>query len=1177
LIARWSAGTAGAADLTIASLVPLRDDQARRLARAYGVTDDEAFWNAVEENGLVQMTARPQDIEWLSGYWRRQGRFANLAAMIEDSLQFRLIDQRAGAHGVDLPAAHARSAAERLAAFATACGERSFPVRGDVGGSVPQVEALLPGWRPHDVRGLLQLAVFDESTAGRIRIHTKELQEYLAARWLMRQQDQGVLTDRRLIELLFRPASGASKVVPAHLVPVAAWIAADRPVIRDLMIEHCPQHLLDEADATRLPVPVRERAIRSFVEKFGDRDRLGFHLNLQSLHRLAHNDLAPALGELIGSTRGEDPLAALLDIVGEGRISVLADVATEIATTTTRAPRVRYAAARAAARSGTQVHRARLLDLLGEQDLDPDLAGALLDSLFPDPLDAAQFERMLGVVGPRVEARRTTRFDVVLGYELPRTCPRGLRPAILRVYSTLFGDGDVNEWLRGPIARFLAVHLSDQPVATPDVRALVLALSGDEDVHSVDLNSLRELARTNREVRRLLLSIVARVEEPGAAAVPVRRLLMNPLVNTTFDASDFEWLAGRAIEAGNLTLRDAAMAAGRAVAAPVDPPPPVVPQGPFGRRTPHATGALSAEDVAFVSAHVDELRAGRNLGLLQGCTAPFMSHEDWGTIDSERIEAELGPANLEALRQGLRGVRQADVIAPRAATDDQTPAAVVLGLVGLHLEFTRGLDVTALSEPEVIAATRLAEWELNHFPPWFETLARSHPAVVASELAEQAVAELLGRSRREYVLSKVLRAPEPTRDAVARAVEAAMRTNDPIDEERIEIATRLIISANVVDRAAWRVLLPERLRSSVGDRDRYLHWLLLQLQLDPQQALTVIETLARSEVEADRMRAREVVDAIWCVVDDRLVPVAFLDDNQILQRFYTLLCAPTFASRSTFDPGTRLRSAAIQWLRTRVGSGPFFEGLSVRTDGEFPRLREWHLRLSHEAWLGDPTCAPMATRDAQAWLDSLDVDASTDHGLFALVLAKLSDIDSFLTEDMRSYRGVFMREVGPAGATTFGPVVERFFQLWVAAELQARSSRAYSVVREEENAAGNAPDVTVHAPRLLPVSIEIKVAESWTVPDLQAALSTQLVGQYMSNGRSTHGILVVCACVRGRQWEPEGTALAIEDVVRDLRARAATILEARTDLRRLEVVLLDFRDGDIPTPRPRRRRAAQLP
>jgi hypothetical protein len=69
-------------------------------------------------------------------------------------------------------------------------------------------------------------------------------------------------------------------------------------------------------------------------------------------------------------------------------------------------------------------------------------------------------------------------------------------------------------------------------------------------------------------------------------------------------------------------------------------------------------------------------------------------------------------------------------------------------------------------------------------------------------------------------------------------------------------------------------------------------------------------------------------------------------------------------------------------------------------------------------------------------------------------------------------------------------------QRWVADRMRLKQGRSYSVDREVHVADEKEPDVRLSAKATdANVPIEVKVAESWTLPQLENALVDQLCGK----------------------------------------------------------------------------------
>src|SRR5690606_33335659 len=92
-------------------------------------------------------------------------------------------------------------------------------------------------------------------------------------------------------------------------------------------------------------------------------------------------------------------------------------------------------------------------------------------------------------------------------------------------------------------------------------------------------------------------------------------------------------------------------------------------------------------------------------------------------------------------------------------------------------------------------------------------------------------------------------------------------------------------------------------------------------------------------------------------------------------------------------------------------------------------------------------------------------------------------------------------------------------QNWLAEQLHLRANGRYHVLRENEVAGGNLPDITVtSATGVFEVAIEVKHGgKGWTVAELEAALKQQLAEDYLRPEHRRYGALVV-TCHGNRSW-----------------------------------------------------------
>jgi hypothetical protein len=123
-----------------------------------------------------------------------------------------------------------------------------------------------------------------------------------------------------------------------------------------------------------------------------------------------------------------------------------------------------------------------------------------------------------------------------------------------------------------------------------------------------------------------------------------------------------------------------------------------------------------------------------------------------------------------------------------------------------------------------------------------------------------------------------------------------------------------------------------------------------------------------------------------------------------------------------------------------------------------------------------------------------------------------------------------------------------------------KQGRSYSVDREVHVADEKEPDIRLRCkPTDATMPIEVKVAESWTLEQLEDALVKQLCGRYLRAKDGRHGILLlVHQTHRPRGWpRKKGTALTFTEVVAHLKKMAVGISGAAVGGQQPEIASID--------------------
>jgi hypothetical protein len=270
------------------------------------------------------------------------------------------------------------------------------------------------------------------------------------------------------------------------------------------------------------------------------------------------------------------------------------------------------------------------------------------------------------------------------------------------------------------------------------------------------------------------------------------------------------------------------------------------------------------------------------------------------------------------------------------------------------------------------------------------------------------------------------------------------------------------------------------------------------------------------------------------------------------------------ASGEAFSPDERdnaehARGAAFKQLIDTPGRATFAAIARLAADPDCPIDRNVLGERAIERAHLDAENAPWLPGEAAAFEAAAEAAPSTGKDLQRTALRRLDDAQHDLLH------GDFAQ-----GATLQGLVDERAVQNWVAERLRLKQGRAYSVEREPHVVEEKEPDVRLRAKATdASLAIEIKIAESWTLPQLEAALADQLCGRYLRARDGRHGILLLVhqhARPQGWQVPGPGRFLAFGEVVEHLRRLAVEIASTEPDAPQPEIAVLDVSSCGVPAP-----------
>lgn len=1247
--------------VVMAALTP---EQVEIFARAKGVKDTAVFSAALGKSDLWFLARRPLDLDWLVGYWRKNGKFGPLAEMLQLSVQERLQEDPRKARHDPLAVDRGMNALERIGA-SLLLGRLTDIVIPDSSISLVSeapgldLAEVLPDWSGEDRAHLLSRAVFDPASAGRARLHNDNegnVRSFLAAQWL-RRLVVGGCPQSAVTRLLFSKKYGVALVKPTMRV-TAAWLSLWDDSVARGVVEREPLLLMDAGDPGSLSRAVREKVLRCVAERVATDSDFEIPAH-DSLKRFSAGDIAPCVLELWGRYRESAAVRKLLLlIIWLGQLRECAGIALSASYGVYADRSTRVFSGRALMATATDEEKRRYAEYVCRScaSLPGVVVWDAVEALFPRLLTVDDLLSILAVPS-------STKRDDGVGFDY-------LGPIMVERLESM---SDVERLLQGLLDRLETklslggeqdspndvallpsiesggqrlLELSDRTVAPTSAIDAALRLGEHRDFRSVrgverEKEGLASLIAATPERRRAALwrmHAVLRNTAPFKSKPPTELFELEiygfPL---RIEQSDLDWLIADTDErpdknervvAANSSMRlwrqgvmgaealERLKAIGSrhpevaAVAnewmAPREAPDGVTAQRERIRRTSEANAIAAAqrdkswlEFAARLRADPNQLRRlppptaegidARLYNLWRLISALGSNQNRYAVSDLSALVPILGQDVVNALEDAFVAFwrRWTPTLRSERTSDKRNTISTqdCTGIVGVTLEATRNPDwAKALPDDDAEKATIYATLELNGFPQWMEALVAAKPDVARRVLLRAVAPDLQSDDPQQAVrlVDDISRGSQNLVSLLASDMFDLIRGGREIPPNSIGQVIRIVVRG-YPDRALIGELFKQRISEARTPAQKAL-WLSALFGVDVTSAISVLGGIVDAMTPSEQTRFSQMLlprtfggsryrehasplnipfGTLEVLVSVAYRTIRVEDDN-------------AHPSGEVYSPDERddaedVRAMLFRTLVETPGHATFqaIHRLIDAAEIPIPKIRLRRLaekRASEDSedsqWLPPDVCmfeatyvtAPRSAKDLQR-----------------VVCDRLEDIEHDLIH------GDFSQ-----GRTVARLPDEVDVQNWFASALRAQQRHSYSVEREVHVVGEKEPDVRFRAKASdANVPMEIKVAESWSLDELETALKTQLVGQYLRDRQNRYGVLLlVHQRARSRGWKMnDGAYASYAQLVDWLRSLAMEIATETPISAQVEIVSIDLSsiERDRKPPLKRKNRSSLTP
>ena len=1205
------------------SLDPLSISEAKKLSEAYHVNDIDAFWDKVSDGGYEFMATRPLDLGWMVRLWNENKSFGTYIELIASNINNRLTEVNPSyiSAEVVLSPRQLREGAEMLAAAAEFSGRTYISIEYPPTDKLTEVNpfSALSSWKPNEVKLLLATAIFDESTFGRVRFHHRKIREYLAASWVNRQLNVGV-PFHRILTLFVRSPFGTNVLIPSRRWAFC-WLAAINVDAREWLTLHFPEMFLFDGDPDAWDSLSADRAFKNYVQRLNSGLNIDWYNDKSEFRRIGRKLSTGLIKNILTKPElSSQAKIALFPLIKHGQLFDCAEAIFYFYKCIDNSERERLYALNVLKTIATPEQRKTIEAELISGSLTSNalIASALLTvdwqmltvTQITAIFEATQSEGGFGA-GPMARALKQEMLpltNVTSAEMLLRAVLKILPKPKSGLRFARFPESDQPElaWLIDVLPDCFERLLTLLPKTNknyPDIyieaAERIVALQDTGFIDNDDLIRLHALITGHSELRWQIALEIALSEN---ITYSTSRLVwgMDCLVN--FTAKDISQLIMRANDvAVSQEVSNVWFTVGM----------DVIFQGLRGRARTEALNALvSALDNQERRSRIDILRTEKIEGSKQRREwkkkefvrkhTQKIQHEtnrnqllvnvehisdasnknaiirlirySWEHagrdnlrhVDYDLITRDFDQTVADALSTGLKSVWNRTVVQnPVDYSDGTIPWDVLIALAGFNTLLDEGMDIESLSYAEAVHAAKLAVWEMNGPPNWFEPLFKAHTLAVIAALGSwiESGAQMITDSYRlQSSLKMVLRCSTEVISVLLKPLVPMVldgRINHPQilkDVVKALSVVKLLSPDDFVNLCRTHVVASIESQGLICE----MHWLRTWLEEDAVSAMEWFDIYVASKpTEAGELViefAKMAHDCSWIKKPLDAVSIGvLLRLHRLLTQHQPLPNAPIDTQHiGTFDH-------VVSELRLKIPN------LLVQSRGEaahraLVELMETETDYNAKQWLANQIMEQAAIEALDhSKIETCDLfkisspfisDPKSEAQLFEQVIARLEEVRIGTEEGPFSDRGLFSPKTP-----------EKHLQIWLAARFLETQNRRFSVTREEEVDNNKEPDIQFGCPQgkvcveIKPVSREHSYSAKSLTDD---TLQRQLVGQYLKGFNSAHGILVLFR-LDDKTWDipGRGKKQSFNELVEYLQSQAKIIMAESPEVKALRVFGID--------------------
>ncbi|MEN0116732.1 MAG: hypothetical protein AAGD15_08410 [Agrobacterium cavarae] len=537
----------------------------------------------------------------------------------------------------------------------------------------------------------------------------------------------------------------------------------------------------------------------------------------------------------------------------------------------------------------------------------------------------------------------------------------------------------------------------------------------------------------------------------------------------------------------------------------------------------------------------------------------------WSTGDWRSLIPGFGDDVARAFRDGaIAHWRKATPqLRSEGAEANETSASAVFGLTGLAIDANETPNwENALSEQEVVRASRFATHELNGFPEWFPRLYSARAPSIDDLLMQEVKFEIShgGDDGMHYIVDDLAWSGQWSWPTLGPRIFEILRTSEPRHAETLNKLLSIVVSSGIYDAD-----LANLAGARIAAASRHLpQWYAVWTGVEPEQAIAAfggyLDRLPDDEARTDAAM-RYITHLFGDQRHERFIARDHFRRPKNLRDLYILMHRHVKrgddidrTNGEAYSPTLRdraqdARNALFNVLNEIEGKEAYIAMIEIAGTESDASARSWIRFRAQQKAEREGNLDPWTVDQVREFDEKQDRTPGNHRDLADLVVNRILDLKDDLENGYSSIASIL---ISVNQETDMRKFLERDFR--------EKALGRYSIPQEEELADAKRPDLRFHGAGFDgPVPVELKLSDLWTGPALFERLENQLSGDYLKDRRSSRGVFLMVHQGKKRSWElPGGSSVDFDGLVEALKARWLEVSPSHPQVDELTIIGIDL-------------------